>query len=587
MSDWNESCEAELTGVLYSLLNPLALGRNIANPNARDPHVEIVPTQVSLEIFSGTEWVEHKNFVVPGSIRGKERAGYELSFLNFGLWDVYDISALPFSPPVTRGQRVRLRNETKNAWYFKGSVQDPPVRVPFSQAVTTPRDLAQYNVTCVNEMGLFSRVPVKVVLEGPMTECEMLANLCGRYVPELDASGINLELGAIVDRRAIDGPPLYQIFKEVERLNPELTFFLDISQEPTKIYFDRRASLAALLPTAITDTNLYNYCKPGDFNVRPSSRQERNRVIYRCPRLWNMGTVDVDEDNFVVYGTGTNFVGNISPGSKFRRQGSESTYNVDKVKLAGEIYVGGTQGYQEETETGVPYEIESSDLVEEVAEDTLEIERKKAVTGEVGDDAGVRSIVIEDRTPLTIAEHLRMAETCLYLQGWDGIFRFNNTALPFKEIRAGQTIDFNCPLRDVTGQLPIQEVDWRITEGWLPPRSGRVDPPIDWVLDFQNREMYTEGMIRQILLNQRRGRIRDVAKVTVHRGLAERYAVGSCVAATYGEELSHSVSWSSSDDFDYVDESTLTATRYPRDLDSGQLPLDPAGDEPESIWYPS
>ena len=258
MSNWDQNCEQELQGILESILNPVALGRDIRNPNFAAPDVDQVPLDVSLEIAYGDEWREHRLFIKPDSLRGTERGNLAISTMSVTLFDHADISILPYNPVCVRGQKVRLRNANHTDWYFKGFVQDQPRRMPFTLAESTNRDLANYTVNFVDELSLFRRIPIREIITGPTTEGAMLADLAGRYVPELDISGINTALGQPIDRRTIPGLHLFELFQEANRRNPDMVFYLDISQTPSRVVWDRRTSPAVLIPIRFTDDNLYS-----------------------------------------------------------------------------------------------------------------------------------------------------------------------------------------------------------------------------------------------------------------------------------------------------------------------------------------
>lgn len=596
--NWYTNCEAELQNALNSALNPIALGVDIRNPNKAAPDVQQVPLAIQLGIAYNGVWEEHREYVETtqqgSSIRWRDPANFQIGTLSFTLMDYADVSILPYNPCVVPGQKVRLRNANGTDTYFKGEVESQPKRMAFSQAQSSNRDLARFQVNCVSEMVLFRRVPIREVIIGPTTEGAMIADLCSRYVPELDLSGINLDFGQPVERATIDGQYLFQVIQNVLKNNPDGAFFLDINQDPSRIYLDTRDALAIKLPLTLTDANLYSYGPPGFWDVRKTQKSYRNRVIVRCPKLYNVGTADVDFDNEIVYGTDTAAFGGAVPGSRFRVAGSESTYTLAKNLSAGftppydgELYLQGK--YQGDTATGVQYEIIGSDedQLEVIAEDAAEIERMRVLTGEIGDNAGVREIIIVERTPLTEYEAQRLADLSLQLESWEGAIRTNNFFFPLAGLRAGRTLEHNMPLRDVVATLPIQNIEAQIVPGPIEPRGGREDPLINYVLDFTNREQGTESYFRDLLLANRRIRLSDSGTVRITKSIIERYAVGACVAWTYGETVENNFEMELQLQADYPDDATMYATRYPRELGTGQLALDPMGDDPASLWFPT
>lgn len=76
MSNFND-CR-DITQALTSAQNPLAQGISILNPDRRDPDFEQIPLQIQLGIYHLDQWYEHRLYVQPDSIRGKEKAGFDV-----------------------------------------------------------------------------------------------------------------------------------------------------------------------------------------------------------------------------------------------------------------------------------------------------------------------------------------------------------------------------------------------------------------------------------------------------------------------------------------------------------------------------
>lgn len=585
MNGWNDDCEMEL---LDTLANPLASGVDLLNPNRGDLPFSVVEVQLIIEQFyQGTWYPQQQYYASKFPMRGRDRAGMEISTLSYTLIDTYDPSRLTFKGGGAKGQRVRVRNANGTQVFFKGAIETIRPTAVHQRDDGTDKRYLTFN--CIDEFWLFKRTPIKEIIENT-TDCGMVADLCSRYVPELDISGINVALGKEIVKRTIDGLYLDEIIKGVLQANPDLAFFLDITQEPSRIVLDARDAVEVVVPIELTDTNIYNYCRPGDFDIDTTGKGYRNQIIHTAPSLYSQGTVDVEKNTYIVYGTGTDWYGKVNVGDTFQIPGSESRYTVAK-NLAGpggttqELYLNGD--YQEDTATGLSYQVIGKERTISV-EDLNEIERMKEITGEYWEGGGIRAVEIRESTPLTDEEQEQVAENALRLDAYDGYFNTHNIMFPVKNLRAGQTLNINMPLRGVQDKVPIQEIDWTVGGGIKEPVANLEDPPIKYRISLTDRVLFSENAFRDLLIAQRRGKFRDFEKLEITKSLGERYAAKVCTRGTEGEEVNEQ--YSASVDVDEYSTAAYSAGPfYPETIEPGQLALqvfDP--DNPlETFTYPT
>lgn len=581
--NWADDCSAELAG-LISQMNPLA-GADILNPFRGDPDIDQVPLQLHIELLHQGQWYEQRLHVKPDSIRGKERAGLEVSTFQFTLQDIYSPSRITFRPGAVQGMKVRAHNGNNTEILFKGEVSEPPKPTAFF-VKDDGSDKRYLTVSCTNELTLFRRIPIFEIGTWA-TEGAMLADLCSRHVPELDASGINPAVGRPIDQKTIEGEYLFELFNAALKNDPDLAFFLDISQEPSRIVFDHRSASEVLLPIELNDTNIYNYCRPGDHWIHSSAKTYRNRIRLRYPRLYAKGTVDVfqaveggaGEGGHIVYGTDTDWFENVFPGQRFRVAGSKSSYTVgdnysNSAGTIEELYL--SSPYREIDATGLAYEV-IGDETEIVEDDVNEQVRRAALRGETGLNAGIVEVIIRENTPLTDEEAQRLAQGALRLDAYEGEFRTDNRKFLVPNLRAGRTLRHNMPQRNIVQDVPIQEIDWRVNQGVTESKAGRDDAYISYTLSFTNRDLLTENVILSLLLANRRSRVRDLETLTVHATLNERSVIHDCIKATQGELCENPSTMAVQ--VTAHDVSAVTGPWYPAPLGPGQqgfVPVDPA-----------
>jgi len=553
--DWSDDCAAEIAAALLQLQNPVGAFDPL-NPYRRDPSEPQLPLQLSLELYWQNTWYEQRLHIDPqGLPRGRERMGFEQSTMDYVAQDIEQPSCITFKYGAVKGQKVRLR--IGNDWRFKGQVDAvKPVYYHQNSDLTTRK---RYQVSCVNEIALFHRVPIFEIIRNAK-EGGMLSDLCSRYAPELDASGINVELGDEIEERIIAGQYLDEIFDEVLKNNPNSGFYLDITQDPTKICLDLKTSQALLVPITITDANLYGngrdlpgFCHPGDWSLSPNEKTYRNSILLRAPLLYNTGLADFFNDSNVVLGT-SNLAGwyqQLFPGMTIRATGSQSSYtiedNLSTVDPIDDIRIGGK--FKEATAAGVPYEV-IGDEFETIAEDFNEVARRAIANNEIGADAGRVKVIIRINTPLTFDEAERLAELYVRLQGWDGFFRTDNRKFYVPNIRAGSTLQHNAPEHDAVANVPIAEIAWQVLPGYASPRGGDDAAWVSYDFSFTDRTQLTENALLQMLLRERKSKIRDYDKLTSSRIFGEQYLIKDCVHATEGYPIDEVVNYSD----------TLTAT---------------------------
>lgn len=577
MSNWTDDCRAEVEAAIASILNPVTAGADPLNPYRGDPDIEQVPLQLSIELLYNNAWYEQRLHVVPGSVRGKELANFEISTAQFELWDIYYPSRLTFTPGAYQGQKVRIRNASGTRYLFKGEVDN--VRPTAIHVKENGADKRKLRVSCLGEMNLFRNIPIQEI-STQATEGAMLADLCSRCVPELDASGINLAVGQPITSKTIDNLYLFELFKQVLAGNPDLAFFLDISQTPSKIYFDKRSSVELLLPVELTDDNIYNFCRPGDHWINTTAKSKRNRVRLFYPKLINTGLADVEKDSAVVLGNSNaaGWAGVVFPGMRFRLAGSQSSYTIDAnystTAPIDDIRL--SSPFREDDQTAAQYEITSIEPEVAFAEDVDDIERTKAISGRIGPNAGVVEVIINENTPLTDDEAQRLAEIALRSNAYEGELKTHSRLFDVPNLRAGRTLRHNMPLRGIIDNIPIQAIDWAVAEGYAPPRSGVDEAPIEYRISFTDRGLLTESVFLQLLLAYRRTRIADQAKLKIWKSVNERSVIHDCVRATEGIPINEPTQIT--DTWAATDISAIAGPWYAAPLGPGQqgfVPVDP------------
>lgn len=566
MGGWHDDCSIELIAALES---PLAVGQDIKNPNQADIAYPIVPVQLIIELFNDGEWVQHQQYYAPQyPMRGTDRAGLEISDMNFTLFDTTDTSILPFINGAVKGQRVRVKNANGTEVYFKGVVENVKNKAVSQRENGTDKRYITFN--CIDEFYLFKRRPIREIIENT-TECGMLADLTSRFAPELDISGINVDLGQPILKKTIQGEYLDELYREVLQNNPDLAFMLDITHDVSCVCMDAKDAAALQVPIELTDTNIYGYCVPGGFDISSTGKTYRNRVEHTAPRLYTEGTVDIEKDTRIVYGTATNWYKKVFPGDIFRIPGTESRYTIEKTLAQAngatqEIYL--TGDIQEEDATGISYQVIGKDVTIEVQDDN-EIERYKTLTGETGEDAGVRAVQISESTPLTEDEHEQVAENALRYSAYDGYLNTDNIKFPVKNLRAGQTIYMNMPLRFGQDSVAIQEIQWAIKKGEKAQVSGLDSPPIDYKISFKDRVLLSENAFRDLLLANRGSLINDFDKLTIRKSLGERYLMTVCTRHTEGEQVEEGYTLLATADEESTD-SYREGPFYPAEVSEGQ-----------------
>lgn len=588
--DWSDDCSAEIAAALQALTNPAASGYDPLNPHRRDPDIDQVPFQLSLENEWQGTWYEQKLYLdAKNPPRGKQRSGFEFSTMEYIVQDSGEPSCITFKGGAVKGQRVRLT--IGGTRVFKGFVKNS-VRMAYGQYADLS-DRCRYRVTCQNEMELFHTVPIFEIIRNT-TEGGMIADLCSRYAPGFDTSGINLDFGDEIEERIIGGLYLDQVIDEVLKNNPTGACWFDVSTDPTTVYLDDASSPSLLLPVEITDTNLYGdmgvtsdgFCKPGEWALAPSEKTYRNSMLIIAPFLYNTGTADFDNGNTVVYGTGNaaGWHNKVFPGMRIRRTGSSSTYTIKAQYNTPSIDDIRIDAYQEATETNAPYEI-IGDEFQVLAEDRNEIARRALLNGDVGPNAGLVRVILRLSTPLTQEEAERLGELSLRTKSWEGMFKTNSILFPTWPF-AGKILRHNAPMHDAVADVPIAELDWQVMPG-LNPRTDAA--PVAYNISFDNREQFTDNALLQMLLRERRASYRDFDKLTVHTGVGETYLIKDCVHATEGFEIDEEVQ--DSVEITPTDISVLaaaTAPWYPYPGTPYGLPIQPIDpDDPlGTYWEP-
>ena len=593
--DWSDECAAEIALAIAALSNPISSGADPRNPYARDPETEQLELQLELQQYWDGNWYEQRLHLdrLTGLPRGKQRMGFEVSTMSYILQDIEDPTCIPFLGGGFKGQKVRLKLGTQ--WLFKGELELPQ-RIPHHQyTALSPR--CRYQINCVNEINLFHRVPIFEIIRNT-TEGAMLADLCSRYAPELDATGINLLLGDDIEEHIIAGQYLDEVFQEVLKNNPNAAFFLDISQDQSRIYLDDRSSPDLLLPVTISDANLYGngddikgFCRPGDWNLAQGDKTYRNSVIVKAPLLYNTGLADFFNASNIVLGT-SNAAGwyqKIYPGMRLRKTGSNSTYTVAENHSTGapvdDIRIQGN--YQEVTAASVAYEI-IGDEEEYLAEDSNEQARRAAYKQEIGPNAGLVRVILTISTPLTADEGERLAELSLRLDSWEGYFKTDNRKFPCLP-HAGKVLRHDAELHGVKADVPIAELDWAVQGAYAPTIGGEDAAWVTWNMSFTDRTQATEQALLQILLRERKSKLRDYDKLTIQKGIGERYLIKDCVHATEGIAVEEAVE--DSDSLTATDISAIASSTGPWYPSPGTpygspiIAIDP--DDPTTYWFAS
>lgn len=162
------------------------------------------PPQLQILAEANSQWLHHEIHYVPGSLRIIDKARFEATTCQLTLEDAArGGSNLPILGGPRPRQRLMILNTNATTLFFKGYVVSPRPR-PFLQR----EDFTEYRylgLSCNDETELFKRIPIKEVIEDT-TEFGMVADLIGRYCPELDISGIDTSLGAYIEKKTIDNP---------------------------------------------------------------------------------------------------------------------------------------------------------------------------------------------------------------------------------------------------------------------------------------------------------------------------------------------------------------------------------------------
>lgn len=593
-TDWANECTDEITAALASFINPVTLGTDPRNPFRRDPETEQIPFQLSLVADYNGTWYEQRLYLDPKSPpKGKQRAGFEVSTLQYVVQDIEEPSCITFKSGAVKGQKVKLT--IGSTTHFKGVVSKV-TRIAYHQ-YSDLSDRCRYQVDCVDETELFHRVPIFEIITST-TEFGMVADLCSRYAPELDISGINTALGDTITQRIIAGQYLDEIIQEVLSNNTDCTFWLDIGQDPSVIYMDKRSSPALLLPIEITDQNLYGdgnvsypgFCSPGDWTLSPSEKLYRNSIIMRAPLLYNTGLADFSQGSAVVLGT-SNLAGwyqKLHVGMRIRKTGEQSTYSLtDNFSTSAPIDdIRISPVYKEVNATGAAYEV-IGDEFETLAEDSNEIARRASLRGEIGPNAGKVQVIIRIGTPLTEDEAERLAELYLRSEGWEGSFKTCSRkfgAFP----AAGKVLRHNAPKHDAVADVPIAELDWAVQLGQTPLRGTEDAAWVTYNINFTDRAQYTDNALLQMLLRERKSKLRDWDKLTIQKGLGERYWIKDCLHGTEGFPIDEAVE---DDDSMTITDISVIATSGPWYPHPGTpygppiIPIDP--DDPSTYWEPT
>ena len=251
MQGWNDDCSMEL---LDAFANPLASGVDLLNPNRGDLPFPVVPVQLIIEhAYKGVWYPQQQYYASKFPMRGKDRANMEISTCSYTLIDTYDPSRLTFKGGGVKGQKTRVLNANRTQVFFKGAIEDIKPIPRHQREDGTDKRFLTFN--CIDEFYLFKRTPIFEIIDNT-TDCGMVADLCARFAPELDISGINVALGQEITKRTINGLYLDEVIKKALQANPDLAFFLDITQEPSRIVMDSRDAVRTSITTVAPVTSI-------------------------------------------------------------------------------------------------------------------------------------------------------------------------------------------------------------------------------------------------------------------------------------------------------------------------------------------
>ena len=525
--------------------------QNIVNLNYQAPRRSVA--QLKILIYDAEGPWDYAPHLISKTLKIVDRTRFEKSTLSFLIEDASrDRSNLPHTGGPRARMRIMVTNANETAVFFKGYLK-PPKPMPLRQR----EDFTEYRylqLSAEDETYLFRRVQIKEIITNTV-EGAMFADLIGRYAPELDISGIDLTLGIEIEIKAINRKYLFEVIQDYLDSDPEATFFLERRPWPQKtiVHLKKKSDVESLLSIEVTDQNVNRIFDPNSFWAAPSLKAYKNQVTVQYYELYNQGSVNVSEGDFIVYGFGTSWYGKLFPGDKFRIPGRDGEYTIRKNNSSSdnvvqELYLQGN--YEQTTATGIAYEAIKSKVSEYTAQDPVQIEELKDLNQEIGEFGGIQEITIPPGPEALLPQEAqRIANQYLRFDFYEGGASGNNKVLAEPNIGAGRTIRVSRPLYGVDTELVLHEVTISETGIRLPIRGdGRDDPYLKYGFKFTDKLFSEEGQFRTILLNLRRPKVRDTETIEVTKHLPEKCYFTDCVQITEGKPLNNEYSLNASVD---------------------------------------
>lgn len=507
----------------------------------------------TIKLYNGATVSDWSKYYIGKGMVIEDFFTFEPGFAEFEVWDYHPTQFnLPFYPP--QHMKIVINNKTDNQNYFVGRVNYvQPLHI--TGRGNTNTDQRRFKFHCYDLKIDFHRNLESEVYPTAVTTYSVMKDVITRFTP-FDGSNIDETKGFSMAAYQFSFKTPAQVLQEM--LDIEITSTLYLNPETLEIFVGEKhqGTFSFLsLEDSKTDPNfVYKYTKPGEFFIAKENQTLRNRVHFFYNRKYAEGTVNVNQGNDHIIGSGTTWLTRVKPeGANFQIENGTAVYSVNNINSDTDITLG--QAYQETTASGLNYSITGyRDYI--VVDDGDNIATLAAVLGETGSKAGVWEMIMPNfQNPLTQDQALQYATAYLNRLSGDVILRGQMVTCNARaniNPQAGQTVNMNLTQRyNVNLYAVCQKIRFEHDKGGVVDRndtnseyydgSGRIDPWHRIVLDFTDRRLYNEKAIERVLQQQSDVKVVSSDEVFAVKGARENILLSDCVGVVdnigpYGDD---------------------------------------------------
>lgn len=538
----------------------------VLNPDYAPP-TDRPPSPLQIRIFyTATDYKDfapHWTDKNPLTIDDNE--GVLPDLLEFTLEDVnYLVSNWPFD--LQNGLRCQLVDTADDFLRFHGTIAslEPDVFLQRPEQPGEPgslTDIKYVRVTVKDFTEALTYNPVTELYEN-VREGFYLSDMVGRFAPPLSNADMDPTLGELTGRYVVS---LKFPSQELQSAMLRNDWVLWIERETLRVQLKRRTDAAASVPLIVTDQNVWNHFNIGTWRVNPVDAALANRVIMPWKKANRQGTVDVEQNTKLIYGTGCDFT-DVKPGDTIRILGSQSTYTVDHAtQVPQEVWI--TSEYQEADATAVAFEILSSVAPPPIQIDDIEHQEALAqLFPHLAELSGVRTFVApEPAEPMTEEDAELVALQYLRIQVIEGGVETDTIKFPWP-VQAGMGVEVN--RYNYQGVLIFRKIRWTY---WP---SGRAKPVFKLQISFTDPIADIDRLIRALLHDRQKGLLQNDLVIREQKILYERALFGDCLQVIDAKPFESSLE--ASDAYQAEDATECSSTLEVSDsYDTAEMPAGP------------